>query len=172
MSRDAHVRLWKSVEVRLPRATCLPNYRQEDFFARCGLHIPRSTQSDWIRAASGLLRPLYDRLNELVLQSPVMWTDDTPVKVLTGDDEGSRTARFRTYIAEEQPYTVYDFTETRNRDGPARFLVGFEGYLHANAYAGYDHLYLGSENRVMEVACWAHARGKFFEARHDAPGNA
>ena len=150
----------------------LPLYRQEDFFARCGLHIPRSTQCDWIRASAELLRPLYEHLKQLVLQSPVLWTDDTTVTVLTGDEQGSRTARFWTYIAEEHPYTVYDFTDTRSRDGPANFLAGFAGYLHADAYAGYDHIYLGSDNRVIEVACWAHARRKFFEARHDAPKDA
>ena len=96
----------------------LPLYRQEHFFARGVLHILRSTQCGWIRATSELLRPLYDRLKKLMLQSPVMWPDDTPVKVLTGDEEG----RFWTYIAEEQPYTVYDFTDTRSRDGPARAL--------------------------------------------------
>jgi transposase len=150
----------------------LPLYRQEDYFARCGLHIPRSTQCDWVRAAAELLRPLYEHLKQLVLQSPVLWTDDTTVTVLTGDEQGSRTARFWTYIAEEHPYTVYDFTDTRSRDGPANFLAGFEGYLHADAYVGYDRIYLGSDNRVIEVACWTHARRKFFEARHDEPKDA
>lgn len=147
----------------------LPLYRQEDFFARCGLHIPRSTQCDWVKAAAELLLPLHERMKELVLQSPVLWTDDTTVKLLTGDEEGSRTARFWTYIAEQHPYSVYDFTDNRSRAGPANFLKGFEGYLHADAYAGYDHIYLGSDNRVLEVACWVHARRKFFEAQDSAP---
>lgn len=146
-----------------------PLYRQEDFFARCGLHISRSTQSDWVKAAAELLTPLYERQKQLVLQSPVLWTDDTTVTVLTGDEAGSRTARFWTYIAEEQPYSVYDFTDSRSRDGPAKFLAGFQGYLHADAYAGYDHIYLGSVNRVIEVACWAHARRKFFDVQESAP---
>ena len=150
----------------------LPLYRQEDFFTRHGLHIPRSTLCDWVRAAADLLRPLYERQKELVLQSPVLWTDDTPVTVLVGGDEGSRTARFWTYIAEEHPYSVYDFTESRARDGPASFLRKFAGYLHADAYGGYDHIYLGSNNAILEVACWAHARRKFFDARNSSPRDA
>ena len=39
----------------------LPLYRQEDFFTRHGLHIPRSTLCDWVQAAAELLRPLYQR---------------------------------------------------------------------------------------------------------------
>jgi len=150
----------------------LPLYRQEDFFTRHGLHIPRSTLCDWVRAAADLLRPLYERQKELVLQSPVLWTDDTPVTVLVGGDEGSRTARFWTYIAEEHPYSVYDFTESRARDGPASFLRKFAGYLHADAYGGYDHIYLGSNNAILEVACWAHARRKFFDAKDSSPRDA
>ena len=46
----------------------LPLYRQEDFFTRHGLHIPRSTLCDWVQAAAELLRPLYQRQKELVLQ--------------------------------------------------------------------------------------------------------
>lgn len=131
----------------------LPLYRQEDFFTRHGLHIPRSTQGDWVRAAAELLRPLYERQKELVLKSAVLWTDDTPVTLLGGGQEGSRPGRFWAYIAEEQPYSVYDFTESRARDGPANFLQGFQGYLHADAYGGYDHNYLGSNDAICEVAC-------------------
>jgi transposase len=146
----------------------LPLYRQEDFFTRHGLHIARSTQCDWVQAAAELLRPLYERQKELLLQSPVLWTDDTPVTLL-GGQEGSRQGRFWAYIAEEHPYSVYDFTESRARDGPANFLQGFQGYLHADAYGGYDHIFLGSNDAVREVACWAHARRKFFEAIHSSP---
>jgi transposase len=147
----------------------LPLYRQEDFFARHGLHIARSTQCDWVQAAAELLRPLYERQKELLLQSPVLWTDDTPVTLLAGGQEGSRQGRFWAYIAEEYPYSVYDFTESRARDGPANFLQEFKGYLHADAYGGYDHIFLGSNDSIREVACWAHARRKFFEAIHSSP---
>jgi transposase len=146
----------------------LPLYRQEDFFTRHGLHIARSTQCDWVQAAAELLRPLYERQKELLLQSPVLWTDDTPVTLL-GGQEGSRQGRFWAYIAEEHPYSVYDFTESRARDGPANFLQRFHGYLHADAYGGYDHIFLGSNDAIREVACWAHARRKFFEAIHSSP---
>lgn len=150
----------------------LPLYRQEDFFTRHGLHIARSTQCDWVQAAAELLRPLYERQKELLLKSPVLWTDDTPVTLLAGGQEGSRQGRFWTYIAEEHPYSVYDFTESRARDGPAKFLAGFQGYLHADAYGGYDHIFLGSNDAIREVACWAHARRKFFEAIPSSPRDA
>jgi transposase len=99
----------------------------------------------------------------------VLWTDDTPVPLLGGGQKGSRQGRFWAYIGEEYPYSVYDFTESRARDGPANFLQEFRGYLHADAYGGYDHIFLGSNDSIREVACWAHARRKFFEAIHSSP---
>jgi hypothetical protein len=67
------------------------------------------------------------------------------------------------------PYNVFDFTVNRKRDGPQRFLANYRGYLHADAFSGYDGLYLPdprtAQARIVEVACNAHARRKFYEAR-------
>jgi hypothetical protein len=41
-------------------------------------------------------------------------------------------------------------------------LEGFKGVFHADAYAGYDHIY--KDGSIQEVGCWAHARRKFYEA--------
>jgi hypothetical protein len=126
--------------------------------------IRRSTLCGWIAAAADLFRPLYDRMCELVLESKVIHTDDTPVKLLASGK--CLTARFWTYIGDQQhPYSVYDFTASRERDGPAKFLKGFEGYLQADAYGGYDGIYSGSDGRIIEVACWTHCRRYWYESR-------
>jgi len=149
----------------------LPLYRLEDILARSGVYIARSTLCDWVQFAAELFRPLYDLQRKRVLQSAVMWTDDTPVTVL-GGLEGSFQGNFWTYIGHEQPYSVYDFTTSRTRDGPARFLQGFAGYLHADAFTGYDAIFLDSHAAIREVACWAHARRKFFDAVKSCPREA
>jgi transposase len=151
----------------------LPLYRQEDIFARHGLHLSRSTLCDWVSAAADLLRPLYELQQRLMLQSAVLWTDDTPVTVLVGGEEGSRQGRFWTYVGDdEHPYSVYDFTMSRGRDGPQNFLRNFRGYLHADAYGGYDGVFLRPGSEIIEVACWAHARRKFFDAQKSSPREA
>ncbi len=65
--------------------------------------------------------------------------------------------------------TMFDFTLNRRRDGPQQFLAGYQGYLHADAFSGYDCLYLPdpltTQARIIDVACNAHARRKFYEAR-------
>jgi transposase len=151
----------------------LPLYRFEDIAVRYGLHLPRATLCDWVRKAAELIRPLHDLQKQLVLLSPVIWTDDTPVKALGGDGPGSLTARFwLDHGDDDHPYDVYDFTTSRKRDGPATFLAEYAGYLQADAYSGYDGLDLGPASTIREVACWAHARRKFYDARSSSPGNA
>jgi transposase len=146
----------------------LPLYRLEDILVRSGVYIARSTLCDWVKFAAELFAPLYELQRKLVLQSTVMWTDDTSVTVL-GGLQGSFQGHFWTYIGYEQPYSLYDFTKSRSRDGPARFLQGFAGYLHADAFTGYDAIFLGPQAAIQEVACWAHARRKFFDAVKSYP---
>jgi len=147
----------------------LPLYRLEDILTRYGVYISRSTLCDWVKAVANLLRPLYDFQRERVLQSSVMWTDDTYITVL-GGRQGSFKGYFWTYIGDQQhPYSVYDYTNRRTRDGPTRFLESYSGYLHADAYTGYDAMFLDVGSGVIEVACWSHARRKFFNAVNSYP---
>jgi transposase len=151
----------------------LPLYRLEDILMRHGVYLSRSTLCDWVRDAAVILEPLAALQKALVLQSPVIWTDDTPVTVLGGETPGSSTGRFWVYIGDDgHPYSVYDFSASRCRDGPAAFLNDYRGFLQADAYGGYDGIFLGSDGGVVEVACWAHARRKFYEARSNAPREA
>jgi transposase len=151
----------------------LPLYRFEDISTRYGLYLPRSTLSYWVRYVADLVKPLYQLQKELVQTATAIWTDDTFVTVLHDDEPRSRKGRFWAYIGPSSlPYDVYDFTEDRKRDGPSRFLKGFRGYLQADAFSGYDAIYVGSGGQILELACWAHARRKFYEARSSSPAEA
>ena len=151
----------------------LPLYRLEDIFTRHGVFISRSTLCDWVRNAALVLEPLAELQKTLVLQSPILWTDDTPVTVLGGEKPGSSRGRFWVYIGDaEHPYSVYDFTMSWARDGPAAFLKDYRGFLQADAYGGYDGIFVGSDGGIVEVACSAHARRKFFNAHSNAPREA
>jgi transposase len=151
----------------------LPLYRLEDILTRHGVYLARSTLCDWVRNAAWLLQPLADLQKARVLQSSVIWTDDTPVTVLGGEEPGSAKGRFWVYIGDaEHPYSVYDFTMSRAREGPAAFLAGYRGFLQADAYGGYDGIFLDANGTIVEVACWAHARRKFYDARSSAPREA
>jgi transposase len=144
----------------------LPLNRQEEIFQRQGVDLPRQTMADWMRAGADLASPLYELMKQQVVGSKAIQTDDTPVPVLDPDLPHTRTGRIWTYVGDGQhPYTVYDYTPTRRRDGPEEFLKAFRGYLQADAYSGYDHFFEEPERGIDEVACWAHARRKHYEAQ-------
>lgn len=142
----------------------IPLHRLERIFARHGLELSRSTLCDWAAACAKLLEPLYELMKSRVLQSGAMHTDDTPVKAQNPKTRTIQTGRLWLYAGDHtQPLNVFDFTLSRSRDGPAQFLKGFHGYLHADAFGGYDGIYVSGD--VIEVMCNAHARRKFHEAR-------
>jgi transposase len=148
----------------------LPLNRQEGIFERHGVTLSRKTMCDWMRRSAELVSPLFDRMKEQVLLSKAIQTDDTPVNVLDPSLPRTRTGRIWTYVGDQDhPYTVYDYTPTRSRDGPDVFMKNFNGYLQADAYSGYDELYRDSRRNIVEVACWAHVRRKYFEAQSSDP---
>jgi transposase len=146
----------------------LPLYRLEDIFARGGFEIARSTMSLWCRDVAGLLTPLYDRMVQRVLKSRVIGTDDTVMPMQEPGRGKTRPARVWVYVGDQDhPYTVFDFTLSRARDGPATFLKGYTGTLMADAYGGYDGIVIGST--ITRAGCWAHARRKFVDAEPSHP---
>jgi len=142
----------------------LPLHRQESIFRRHGIDLSRSTLCDWVGGCADLLEPLVKAMKAELVLSHVIQTDDTPVPVLDATRVGTREGRLWVYVGDaDHPYTLFDYTPTRKRDGPAAYLAPYQGYLQADAYAGYDGIYAGGE--VTEVGCWAHARRKSFDAR-------
>ena len=122
----------------------------------------------WMSSCGYLLEPLYEVKKKRVLQSKIIHTDDTPVSVLDPTLTKTRKGRIWVYIGDtDNPYIVYDYTKDRTRDGPSTFLTGFSGYLQADAYTGYDHLY--TEKDIIEAACWAHTRRYFVKAQTNDP---
>jgi transposase len=146
----------------------IPLNRQEHRLARQGVELSRSTLCDWMAGAAKTLEPLYDLMKTLILLCGTIHTDDTPVKVRDSERKIKVTGRLWIYFGDYlYPYNIFDFTMSRKRDGPNRFLKGFRGYLQADAFSGYDGIYAGGD--VVEVGCNAHARRKFIEAQTTDP---
>jgi transposase len=148
----------------------MPLHRLQRAYERQGCFLHRSTLCDWLGGCADLLRPLYELMVRAVLQSRVIHTDDTPVKLQELGTHLLSTARLWVYLGDAaHPFNVFDFTVNRKRDGPQQFLANYQGYLQADAFSGYDGLYLPDRRtataRIIEVACNAHARRKFYEAR-------
>lgn len=151
----------------------LPLYRQSVILAREGIEIDRATLADWLGHAAWWLAPLAVLIGQYVMGLPVIHTDDTTIKVLAPGHGKTRTGRFWVYAADPRvwagtgpPAAFYRYSPDRDGERPRTHLAGFSGFLHADAYAGYGALYRSSGQtppRVTHVACFAHARRKFFE---------
>lgn len=146
----------------------IPLYRQKQIYARAGVHVERSTQCDWVAGCAGLLEPVVQSLHKYVLSAHKVHTDDTPVPVLSPGRGKTKTARLWVYARDDRgwadpspPAVWYQYSENRKGENPKRHLSGFAGVLQADAYAGYDRIF--ADGRIIEAACWAHCRRKFYE---------
>jgi transposase len=148
----------------------LPLYRQQDVLARSGLELSRSTLCEILSGAAFLLEPLATLAKRRLLTDDILGADDTPVRLLDpGHPQGVRLARFWLYRGSEAaPYNVFDFHESRSRDGPRKFLGDYQGWLKVDAYGVDDGVYLGN-SRLRASCCVAHARRKFEEALASYP---
>ena len=142
----------------------LPLHRQEAMLARQGVELSRSTLADWMAASAELLKPLYKLMLTQVLLGRVVQTDETRVPVLQPGLKQTKAGRLWVYVGDrDHPHTVYDYTPTKARDGPAAILKTYRGFLQADAANVFDGIYRPGD--IVEVACWAHARRYFHEAR-------
>ena len=153
----------------------MPYYRMEQMLKRAGIPLARSTQCGMAAQSGDVLLPLVDLMAQDVKASDVIHTDDTPVDVLDRQLHKTRQGRFWVYLGDEShPHIVFDYTPNRTRDGPMTFLKDWGNdkrkFLQADAFGGYDGIYAGQAGgNVVEVACWAHCRRYFYEARGSDP---
>lgn len=139
----------------------------EEILSRSGLSVSRSTQCDWMRRIADLVEPIVSRMKTEILAGRIIWTDDTTIPVLDPTQSKTKTGRMWVYIGDlRHRYTVFDYTPDHKGARPGEFLGEYAGYLQADAYSGYDQLC--DHGNVIEVACWAHARRKFHEAKDSA----
>ena len=151
----------------------LPMYRQSQIYEREGVEISRNTMTSWAAQCARLLNPLIDALKKSVFASEYLHADDTPIKVLAPGMGKTKTGRIWAYVRDGRPCgedtppaVIYYYSPDRKGERPESHLSDFSGVLHADAYAGYDNLYISDKNpdaTISEAACWAHTRRKFYE---------
>jgi transposase len=149
-------------------ADALPLYRQSQIYAREGIELERSTLADWLGGVAQLVQPLVDALGRYVLGAGKLHADDTPVPVLQPGRGVTKTGRLWTYVRDdrpagsiEAPATWFQYSPDRKGERPAAHLKAFTGILQADGYAGFDQLY--ERGDIVEAACWAHVRRKFYD---------
>ena len=98
------------------------------------------------------------------------------------------TGRCWVYVRDDRPFggrappaAMFYYSRDRGGEHVAAHLARWFGLLQADAYAGYNQLYVADRTPapILEAACWAHARRPFFaladieaSARRKAEGKA
>jgi hypothetical protein len=152
----------------------MPLHRQSVVYAREGVELDRSTLADWIGRSVFLLEPLAEAIMRHVRAGSVLHADDTPVPVLDPGRKKTKTGRLWVAVRDERPWgsgvppaVFYRYAPDRTAKQAEALLSGCQGFLHADAYAGFNRLYqpdpITGASRFTEVACWAHARRKVYE---------
>ena len=146
-----------------------PLNRQAERYAREGVPISLSTMADAVGSACTALAPLSRRLESHVLAAERLHGDDTTVPVLAKGK--TDTARCWVYVRDDRPFggtsppaAMFYYSRDRKGEHPRLHLAGYSGLFQADAFDGYRHLYLPdrSPGRIIEAACWVHARRPFF----------
>ena len=146
----------------------LPLYRQSEIYGRDGLDLPRGLLAGWVGKSAALAEPMAAFIGRHALSGPRIHADDTPMPMLSPGRGKTQTARVWAYLRDDRPFggpdppaVFYEFTPDRKGEHPQRRLRDFRGILQADAYSGFNALY--ETGRVVEAACWTHARRYFHD---------
>jgi transposase len=139
----------------------LPLHRQRQQLERLGLSIPSSSMADQITWATDLLRPLYERLQVVVLLATVMHVDATSIPVRDRDSpSGIHVGSLWGYVGDTTA-AVYLYTSTGKKlgqregeMGPEQFLALRKGPVVADAANLFDASF-ASDDRI-EIGCNMH----------------
>ena len=145
-----------------------PLYRQSQISAREDVILSPSTLCGWVGDGALLITPLAQALGRYALKSYKVHSDDTPTRALGGSKGKVHIGRLWAYVRDDRnwgddayPAVWFQYSEDRGGEHPKQHLKGFRGVLQVDAYAGYDAIF--KDGYVLEAACWAHARRKYFE---------
>src|SRR5690606_25100133 len=110
----------------------LPLYRQEGILARAGIQLSRTTMATWMGKVATILNPLVNLFNDLLLESPVLFVDETHLQVLKVPDKRPTSKSYlwvRVGHVDDRKIVLFHFDPTRSSEVPKALLDGYRGYV-------------------------------------------
>jgi transposase len=145
-----------------------PLNRQSERYAREGVDLSLSTLADQVGACAATAASAAREAR--VLAAERLHGDDTTVPIVAKGQ--TETGRVWVYVRDDRPFggkdppaALFHASRDRTREHRERHLGGYAGILQADAFDGYNRLYLPERKPgpILEALCWSHARRKFFE---------
>jgi transposase len=155
----------------------VPFYRLESRFEFDGVCVDRGTMCRYAEDTGATLGAIVlAARDEAFATSFCLSTDATGVSIQPtplgdGKRQACRKGHFFVVLA-DRDHIFFEYQPKHTSATVCEMFRGYSGYIQADAHAIYDALYRGaasteegeSKGPPTEVACWSHARRKFWEA--------
>lgn len=143
----------------------LPLYRQEQSFKRrFGVLISRKLMSGWMYRLAQMLAMIYEALRNELLAGSYLQIDETPVHYLN-PGTGKCAKGYLWVYKVPHASVLFEWHTGRGSDCLKRMLTDFEGFVQNDGYIAYDSFRRKhGKEKILAVACMAHARRYFHEA--------
>ena len=142
----------------------IPLYRQEKEWETVGLRLSRATMSNWLLVVyRDWLVHIVHRLKQELLKQRYLHIDETHVQVLKEPGRKNTSDSYMwVYCSIKnavKPIRYFEYQPGRGGKYPESFLKGYEGYIHTDAYSGYNAV-----SGVKRCLCYTHLRRAFVDA--------
>lgn len=158
----------------------LPLNRIEDRFERDGIRVDRGTMCRWVEDAGATAGAtvIAAARKEAMATAFCIATDATGVALqpIPTEDKRRQPCRRGHYfvLIADKDHIFFEYTPKETSPVVSEMFRGYSGFIQADAKSVYDVLFRAPEQMSSEdedcqsvcheVACWAHARRKFWEA--------
>ena len=154
-----------------------PFYRLEwRMRATHGIELRRDLMCSWHNHLAEMMRPLHQRIAELMRSSEYLKIDETPIRCL--DPGKGKTSQGYLWAYHHPQYGVlFDWHNSRANDCLDSILIdtrdphgSFRGHLQSDGFSAYETFVTKHPKlNITPVSCLAHIRRKFVEAKEDQP---
>lgn len=155
-----------------------PFYRLEwRLRATHGIELRRDLMCSWHNHLAEMMRPLHERIAELMRSSNYLKVDETPIRCLD-PGKGKTTQGYLWAYHHPEHGVLFDWHNSRANDCLENILIdtreplhgSFNGHLQSDGFSAYDAFITKNPKlKITPVSCLAHIRRKFVEAKDDQP---
>lgn len=149
-----------------------PLYRIEMMFrVQFGVDIPRQTLDRWVLGVADWLQLIYQHLCEMVFANGYVQIDETHIDYLKPGNGKAKEGFF--WVVNAPGVGVAFFWHTSRAAKCLEEIIPehFTGIIQRDGYIGYEAFAKRRpEGEIVQVACMAHIRRAFFDAKESALG--
>lgn len=152
----------------------IPFFRCEAMLAKDGIELGRAEMCRYAEDAGATFGAIVLSMRDEAMKTAFcLATDATGVSIQPEplpdrSRQPCRKGHFFVVLA-DRDHVFFEYKAKHNSAAVCDMFRGYSGYMQADAHAIYDALYRGDAvgsgvDPPIEVACWSHARRKFWEA--------